>query len=70
MTYRLIRRANVALSRGLILVMTLTGCETAQPDETPSLIMEQTDDTAVAPGQSAPSESSEPSAPSGASTPR
>jgi hypothetical protein len=31
--------------------MAITGCETVGPDETPRLIMEQTDETAVVPGQ-------------------
>jgi hypothetical protein len=61
----IIRQARVLPSIGLgfMMVMAMTGCETAQPDKTPHLIMEDTDDTAVPPGQS------EPSGPSGRAAP-
>lgn len=63
MAYRIIRQASVLFSMGLIVVMAVTGCETAKPDETPRLIMEQPDETVVTPGQSEPSGPSGPSAP-------
>ncbi len=68
MAYRIIREASVLLhlAIGLIVVMG-TGCETARPDETPRLIMEQADETAVTPGQSEPFG---PSGPSGPAAPR
>src|SRR5687768_11766444 len=63
MNYRVIRQASVLAYTGLIAVMAVTGCETARPDETPRLIMEQTDDTPVMPTQLEPSGPSGPSAP-------
>ena len=63
MAYRIIRQASVLFSMGLIAVMAVTGCETAKPDETPRLIMEQPDETVVTPEQSEPSGPSGPSAP-------
>ncbi|WP_447987438.1 hypothetical protein [Nitrospira sp. Nam74] len=51
MSYRIMRQASVLPPVGLIIVMAVTGCETAGPDETPRLIMEQSDETAVVPGQ-------------------
>jgi hypothetical protein len=44
-------------------MITIMGCETAKPGETPRLIMEQTDDTAVPSRQPAESELSGPSGP-------
>ena len=46
-----------------MMVMAMTRCETVQPDNTPRLIMEDTDDTAVTPGQPEPSGPSGPEAP-------
>jgi hypothetical protein len=48
---------------GVVVVTALMGCETAKPGETPRLIMEQKDDTAVPPRQPAESEPSGLSAP-------
>ena len=33
------------LARGLFLLLAFTACETAKPDETPRLIIDQPDDT-------------------------
>lgn len=51
------------LVMGVIVVIAVMGCATAKPGETPRLIMEQTDDTAVPFRQSTESEASGPSAP-------
>jgi hypothetical protein len=63
MAYQIIRQVSVLFYMGLIVVTAVTGCETARPDETPRLIMEQTDEPAVTPGLSEPSGTSGPSAP-------
>lgn len=61
MAYRIMRQASVLPPIGLTIMMAVSGCETAAPDETPRLIMEQSDETTVMPGQqeqSAPSDRS------------
>ncbi len=65
MAFQTIRQAYVlSLALGIAVVVAVMGCETAKPGETPRLIMEQTDETAVTPGQSEPSRPSGPSGPS------
>ncbi len=51
------------LVAGVIMMIAVMGCETAKPGETPRLIMEQTDDTAVPSKQSAEPEPFGPSGP-------
>ena len=61
MAYRIIKQANGLSCIGLMVIMAMTGCETPGPDETPRLIMEQSD--GVSTGQPDPSQPSGPSAP-------